>query len=76
MANEFTRPELNQQGIERMEQVGLIFEECLRRLGEVPLVSPEVKGTGARESALVTTKLQEAKMWAERALSVNPDNLR
>jgi len=75
MSDEFTRPDLNQQGDERMDKLRQIFTTCLRELQNVPLVNPNTKGTGVRESALVVTKLQEAKLWAERALLLNPDNL-
>lgn len=75
MSDEFTRPELNQQGVERMDRLRQIFTVCLRELQNVPLVHPDAKGTGVRESALVVTKLQEAKQWAERALLLNRDNL-
>lgn len=75
MANEFSRPALNSHGERRMARIEEIFKDALSELADVPLVSAELKGTGARESALVITKLQEAKLWAERALLVNPDNL-
>ena len=75
MADEFTRPDLNQQGEERMDKLRRIFTRCLDELENVPLVHPDAKGTGQRERALVVTKLQEAKLWAERALLLNRDNL-
>jgi len=76
MSDEFTRPELSKQGDERMDKLRQIFTTCLRELQNVPLLPPDTKGTGMREAHQVTLKLQEAKMWAERALLLNRDNLR
>lgn len=66
---------LNATGFEKAIRVSKLFATLLANLDQVPLVSPDLKGTGARERSLVVIKLQEAAFFAKRALALDPANV-
>jgi len=88
MANEFTSHALNPSGQDKCKQVEVLFDMLLGALKDIPLTvdrsppptgnpfdgDPRLKNIGGREQALVVTKLQEAKMWATRAVALDPEN--
>lgn len=64
---------LNETGLSKAEQIAEVFETALTALRAI-CVGSDLKGTGAREMALVTTKMQEASFFAKRAMALDPMN--
>ena len=71
MAGEFKTHRLNEAGIKKCDAIGEVFENTLEVLRA--MCANEYKGTGAREMALVATKLQEACFFAKRAVAILPE---
>lgn len=63
---EFARVQLNAKGENHARDVETLFSMFLTELEK----NRSMKG---RPFALVVTKLQEAKMWATRAIAEDPD---
>lgn len=64
---EFTAHELNETGVARVADVRKLFSVHLNNLSSVV-------GEGGREMSIVKTKLEEACMFAIRAVAVQPEN--
>ena len=71
MAGEFRTHRLNEAGIKKCDAIGEVFENTLAVLQA--MCANQYKGTGAREMALVATKLQEACFFAKRAVAILPE---
>lgn len=67
---EFDFHALNEQGSERALRVAQIFSVALESLDQV-IVNSALTG---RARSLLITKLEEAKMWATRAVCLDPAN--
>ena len=65
--NEFKAHELNDAGAARVADVRKLFSVHLNNVSSVV-------GEGGREMAIVKTKLEEACMFAIRAISVQREN--
>ncbi len=66
---EFATTQLNERGTTKSDAVREDFSNFLDALGR--LAGSEA---GAREMAIVRTKLQEAAMFAQRAVAADPSN--
>jgi hypothetical protein len=69
MHKEFEVHLLNEQGIEKANQLAKIFDLALTGI-EV------LAGTGGREMSIVRTKLEEASFFAKKAMAILPENQR
>lgn len=75
---EFTSHALNAAGQLAVDEIAKIFSDALTKLEDVRLsprdpYDPEaLRALGGRARALMLTKLQEAKMWAVRAVAETP----
>jgi hypothetical protein len=67
MANEFSVHLLNEQGLAQADKLKRAFEELW---GVIESVTP----MSSRPKSVVLTKLQEASMWAKRAMAELPEN--
>lgn len=72
MANEFEVHLLNERGLNKADQIAKVLQIALDALRQI--CANDLKGTGAREMALVTTKMQEAGFFAKRAIALDPAN--
>ena len=72
---EFDSFRLNERGRMCAFEIAVQFTHLLNDLEERFCESgPAPNPAGAREMAIVRTKLQEAKFWAVRAMSMRPEN--
>lgn len=65
--NEFKVHRLNEDGIKRAEEIGVLFTNFLDEL-------EKTIGTTGREVAIVRTKMEEAGFFAKKAMAVKVEN--
>ncbi len=70
---EFQTHRLNAEGIKKVERVKGLFDEFLRDLTEESL-TPDIQLPPGRHLSIVKTKLEEACMFAVKAVSCDPAN--
>lgn len=70
--DEFKVHRLNRCGLQKADQLAEVFETALAAVRAI--CANDLKGTGAREMALVATKMQEASFFAKRAMALDPAN--
>jgi hypothetical protein len=74
MREEFATHKLNAEGMAKAVAIGMGFELLLAGLEKTVELAPDARGLGARQMAIVRTKLEESCFFAKKAMAVQAKN--
>lgn len=65
---------LNEDGKAKARRMGEAFDQLMTELENLSGVAPETRSEGAREMAIVRTKLEEACFYSKKAMAIQARN--